>query len=327
MAVVKHPPNWGLDPVLNPDFRPIDPDAPDVRAQYIKMADTIKDSLHQLPDGWDAYASYVDHYGGFPELVKLKGGTGAFLLSITVVPPGHPARCGDVEDTGLRPSDLPHWLNHVVDASPPWVYTSAGNWAACNEYIGGRHVIRWAAHWIGWHICGPNTCGYPQADITQCFNSGPHGENYDRSLGFAYVITRPPPDPAWPQVSRKSHGENVRTVQYLLNAHGAHVVVTGEFDANTEQAVNKFKTACDLPPDGVVGPRLWPKVIITVQEGSRGDAVRAAQSQMNTHGNHLAVDGEFGPATKHIVELFQAHRGLERDGIVGEHTWRWMVAG
>ncbi len=197
MTIVERSPDWGHDPVLNPDYHPLDPDVPAVVAlRYVKMADAIQGSLNELPDGWDAYASYIDNYGGYQELVQLKEKTGAFLLSITLF--GGAARCADVEPGGMNASDLPHWLDHaaLTDGSPPWVYTNAANMAVCNKFIGSRKVIRWSAHYAGWHICGPSTCGYPQADITQCYDKGPNGENYDRSLGFAYAIpNRHPPHP------------------------------------------------------------------------------------------------------------------------------------
>ena len=190
VGVVEHPSNWGQEPILNPSFKPLDLTDLAVAEQYIKMADTLQTSLSELPNGWNAYASYVDGYGGYPELVRLREASGAFLLSITVVSPGHSARCADVEGGGMSAAELPYWLDHVAlkDGSPPWVYTSAGNMHTCNEYIGSRTVVRWSAHYKGWHVCGPSTCGYPQADITQCFPYGLNHENYDRSLGFAHAI-------------------------------------------------------------------------------------------------------------------------------------------
>jgi hypothetical protein len=199
MSTVQRPTDWGHDPVLNPDFKPLNPDELVQGVRYIKMADAVKGSLSQLPDGWDGYASYIDNYGGYPELVTRKEATGAFLLSITIF--GGKARCGDVEPHGMQASALPNWLDHeaLTDGSPSWVYTNAGNMALCNQFIGQRKVIRWSAHYgVGWHICGPSSCGYPQADITQCYDKGLNGENYDRSLGFAYVIPS--------QVTSGSHG-------------------------------------------------------------------------------------------------------------------------
>ena len=63
----------------------------------------------------------------------------------------------------------------------------------------------------------------------------------------------------------------------------------------------------------------------TVGIGSNGDDVYYLQSRLNRAPEvtiHLAVDGQFGPATRRAVREFQkAHPPLEVDGIVGPLTW------
>lgn len=52
----------------------------------------------------------------------------------------------------------------------------------------------------------------------------------------------------------------------------------------------------------------------------RGDthwAVIALQSNLNTLGNRLALDGDFGPATDKVARAFQSHRDLKVDGVIG----------
>ena len=51
------------------------------------------------------------------------------------------------------------------------------------------------------------------------------------------------------------------------------------------------------------------------------DKIRAIQAALNRLGNHLGVDGKYGPATEAIVKVFQANRGLTADGKVGPVTW------
>src|SRR5664280_1018943 len=84
---------------------------------------------------------------------------------------------------------------------------------------------------------------------------------------------------------------------------------------------------------GVVGNQTWPALIVQVANGSRGDAVRAVQSQFqarNLSGDPskgLQIDGIFGPQTEGAVRSFQQAVGIGVDGIVGPVTWNSLVNG
>ncbi|MGW3244409.1 peptidoglycan-binding domain-containing protein [Streptomyces sp. NPDC001070] len=121
-------------------------------------------------------------------------------------------------------------------------------------------------------------------------------------------------------------GERVKTVQYLLNAHGASLTVDGDFGPGTDSAVRSFQSAHGLTVDGIVGPGTWQALILTVRQGSTGPAVSAVQSQLKAHGASLTVDGDFGPGTDSAVRSFQSAHGLAVDGIVGSNTWQALVA-
>ena len=134
----------------------------------------------------------------------------------------------------------------------------------------------------------------------------------------------------WRQQEADSKGENVKTVQYLLNARGANLDVDGLFGPLTTAAVEHFQGENGLVTDGVVGDLTWPKLIIDLELGSTGDAVRAVQSQINTgtaevHIPFLTVDGIFGAATDGAVRTFQLENQLNVDGVVGPATWQTMV--
>jgi hypothetical protein len=132
---------------------------------------------------------------------------------------------------------------------------------------------------------------------------------------------------SWPVKRRGDTGEAVRTIQYLLRARGYSLAVDGIFGAETEARVKSFQQSKGLAVDGIVGNQTWEALIITVQRGSTGDAVRAVQSQLNTRGYGLAVDGVFGSATEAAVRDFQSRNGLAVDGIVGPNTWCKLVGG
>ena len=131
----------------------------------------------------------------------------------------------------------------------------------------------------------------------------------------------------WPIQQVGSTGENVRSVQYLLNAHGAAVSVDGSFGSMTQSAVQQFQSDNGLQPDGIVGNQTWPVLIVQVQSGSTGAAVEAVQSQVDSRVDILAMDGIFGPQTDAVVRNFQGPVGLQVDGIVGPNTWNAFVNG
>jgi peptidoglycan hydrolase-like protein with peptidoglycan-binding domain len=142
----------------------------------------------------------------------------------------------------------------------------------------------------------------------------------------------------WPLVRRGDEQHPVRTLQYLLRARGHSVVVDGIFGPATEAAVRAFQQEKHLAVDGIVGPNTWSALIVTVRQGSQGDAVRGVQEEFqfrNLSGDPskgLAVDGIFGPKTDAAVRGFQQalHADIPSvtvDGIVGPVTWQALVSG
>ncbi len=142
----------------------------------------------------------------------------------------------------------------------------------------------------------------------------------------------------WPLVRRGDQQHPVQTLQYLLRARGHTVTVDGIFGPKTDAAVRAFQQQKGLAVDGVVGPKTWAALIVTVKQGSTGDAVRGVQEEFRyrdlsgdpSHG--LALDGIFGPKTDAAVRGFQQalHASIPSvtvDGIVGPVTWQALVSG
>ncbi len=128
----------------------------------------------------------------------------------------------------------------------------------------------------------------------------------------------------WPllrQGDRDIEGVGVRRAQYLLRHHGANIGADGIFGPQTDAAVRQFQQARNLAVDGIVGPQTWIALIVTVQQGSQGEAVKAVQVQFG----QLGVDGTFGPQTDQNVRTFQQQAGLTADGIVGPLTWNALA--
>jgi peptidoglycan hydrolase-like protein with peptidoglycan-binding domain len=132
----------------------------------------------------------------------------------------------------------------------------------------------------------------------------------------------------WPVTKPGAKGERVFAIQYLLNARiAAGLAVDGKYGPKTEAAVKAFQKKVKIHVDGIVGPVTWPKLIITVKEGSKGPAVSAVQHNLRyAYGfTKLAVDGIFGAKTKAAVKTFQKKWKIGVDGIVGPVTWNTLI--
>jgi peptidoglycan hydrolase-like protein with peptidoglycan-binding domain len=65
----------------------------------------------------------------------------------------------------------------------------------------------------------------------------------------------------------------------------------------------------------------WP----VVRRGDEAHPVPTLQHLLRAHGQSVAVDGIFGPATEAAVRAFQQQQHLTVDGIVGPLTWAAIV--
>ena len=197
-----------------------------------------------------------------------------------------------------------------------------------------RHVVifeKWAntSHSAYWAYEQRGTYGTTHRQLTYGIGS----DNYDpfRPVklgdgdGGGGGEQPPSPGVSWPILQSGSEGADVRSAQRLLTARGYTVEADGIFGPNTRSAVIQFQNSRSLTADGVIGPNTWSQLITTVQYGSSGQAVRAAQTQLNVYGYGLAVDGEFGSGTKSATVAFQENHHLQVDGVIGPETWRALL--
>jgi peptidoglycan hydrolase-like protein with peptidoglycan-binding domain len=148
-----------------------------------------------------------------------------------------------------------------------------------------------------------------------------------RRIGGGGGTPTPTPTPiAWTTVQRGASGFRTTAIQHLLRQRGYSLTVDGSFGPITESRVISFQRSKGLAADGVVGPRTWTALVVTVQRGSRGQAVVAAQKLLTHRGYTLTADGVFGAMTATKTQAFQQSRGLTSDGIVGPRTWAKLTA-
>jgi peptidoglycan hydrolase-like protein with peptidoglycan-binding domain len=84
------------------------------------------------------------------------------------------------------------------------------------------------------------------------------------------------------------NGHPIKTLQYLLRARGHSVAVDGDFGPQTNGAVKMFQTSKGFAATGTVDAQTWGALIVQVQKGSHGDAVRGVQEEFqfrNESGN------------------------------------------
>jgi murein L,D-transpeptidase YcbB/YkuD len=59
----------------------------------------------------------------------------------------------------------------------------------------------------------------------------------------------------------------------------------------------------------------------TLHRGMSGEEVKVWQERLVELGHSIQADGEFGQATEEATKSLQSAKGLDADGVVGEHTW------
>jgi peptidoglycan hydrolase-like protein with peptidoglycan-binding domain len=131
----------------------------------------------------------------------------------------------------------------------------------------------------------------------------------------------------WPFVRPGNRGERVFAIQYLLQQKRFKVPATGFYGSITTNAVKSFQRSRGLNPSGNVGPSTWDRLIVTLQRGDSGSAVRAVQHNFRfAYGFRvLPVNGIFGPQTQAAVKSFQRGSRLPVTGVVNSPTWMTII--
>lgn len=64
-----------------------------------------------------------------------------------------------------------------------------------------------------------------------------------------------------------------------------------------------------------------------LKKGCKGEAVRALQTLLLSHGYSIAVDGSLGGKTDNALRCYQEDTNLEPDGSCGKKTWSKLLTG
>ena len=123
-------------------------------------------------------------------------------------------------------------------------------------------------------------------------------------------------------------GERVADIQQVLLRLGFALPqcgVTGDFDDQTEAAVQSLQATVQITADGVWDPRTEDYATGVLMSGDEGPAVAAAQEILLLAGCELprwGVDGDYGDETIAAVKALQRDACIVTDGIFGPITRR-----
>lgn len=159
------------------------------------------------------------------------------------------ARCLDREPGDAPASAVPGWYRDHADHSHglPWVYASASAVEEIIQVMTAAGISRssyyiWSAHYTHRaHICGPGTCGFPQADGTQ-WDDTVDGRSCDISLLSANMFEAPPrPHPRATGVARAELSLNLATGHWHVSGTPGTDVHLGPDDtwASAELQINE----------------------------------------------------------------------------------------
>lgn len=228
---------------------------------YLNGQDSITASA-MLP-GLQVYCGYVaGTYNNYAAVTADHPGA----LYIGIAPWVAPTDCLDIEPGDAAPADAPSFYHQAThpNTNKPVMYTSAGDAQTVINALAVAGIARsayylWSAHYgLGPHVCGPSSCGFPQADGTQWTD----GANYDSDL-FASYMFGAIPAPVNPTLPLK-YGDMdatatgpVHAVQANLNKWAAEIRLTpkltvdGDFGAATLAAVKLALTYWHYSAAGV----------------------------------------------------------------------------
>lgn len=86
------------------------------------------------------------------------------------------------------------------------------------------------------------------------------------------IVPPPSPPPAalpdasnLPMIAMGDRGDTVKFLQERLRAHGHSVKIDGDFGPHTRARVQIHQAAWKLIPDGIVGQKTWPSLLVEVR--------------------------------------------------------------
>ena len=161
------------------------------------------------------------------------------------------------------------WTNHVglvIEVNGNTLTTIEGNTSSDNkgsQNNGGMVAIR--TRKINSSVVGFGRVSDDKNNSEKIFKF-PGSSMCTNHVGLVTEVSRVSDDKNYsaknmPTLRLGSRGASVKTLQGILNEHGAHLTVDGIFGNLTKLAVISFQGLNDLQKDGIVGRKTWEKLL------------------------------------------------------------------
>lgn len=118
------------------------------------------------------------------------------------------------------------------------------------------------------------------------------------------------------QISYGSSGDEVKTLQELLNSSGYNLAVDGQFGQKTQQAVKDYQTKNNLTVDGIVGDKTWGAL---TNSTSSTKSTTGSTSKSGTDSGFSYGDYQESDAVQQAYALLQQQQANKP----GEYTSAW----
>lgn len=220
------------------------------------------------------------------------------------------------------------FLRLVAASSVSAFFTTAAPYAKSGQsrvvgMYGATPLVQWAVE-TGYNISGSPPGSNNLAGIEEYNNVTVHG--FATIGDFVNAWTQTIEGPLYAAV------REAKSIEAQLLALGQSPWAAGHYAADgidgelLVEVYTENKALIDSlmgtePTSDLAGGDALP----TLKAGDTGDAVKVLQILLNRAGDHLTVDGDFGPAVLAAVNAVKRQAGLAQDGVAGVDVWRALV--
>ena len=145
------------------------------------------------------------------------------------------------------------------------------------------------------------------------------GTSVDDVYAHTYLFNRPYDRPIFPlgQVYSNPPAVQIQRFRAVSESYGA----TGVSWWDWADATSSTWRAVSTPVGRITGAYEPASGMASIGDGAEGDLVVWAQEHLVAAGQHIGVDGDFGPETLAATESFQRAHGLPANGLIDTVTW------